>query len=137
MRIPVNSLKCFGATALLALAIGATGCHSNPDRTTGQAINDKMTAMNVNHALSSDAVLKYPDVHVQVYNGQAQLTGFVDTEQQRKRAAELTATVPGVTQVINEITLKPEPTGRAQIRDVTGDVNHPNRDYNQTQPPPR
>ncbi|HZR17510.1 MAG TPA: BON domain-containing protein [Verrucomicrobiae bacterium] len=137
MRIPVNSLKCFGAAALLALAIGATGCHSNPDRTTGQAINDKMIKLNVDHALSSDAVLKYPDVHVQVYNGQAQLTGFVDTEGQRKRAAEIAANVPGVTQVINEITLKPTPTGRAPIRDATGDVNHPNPNYNETQPPPR
>jgi len=111
------SLKRFGAVALLALGIGATGCHST-DRTTGQAINDKMTAYNVNHALGTDPVLKYPDVKVIVYNGNAQLTGFVDTDEQRVRAAELASRVPGVTQVINEITIKPAPTGRAAIHDV-------------------
>jgi len=64
-------------------------------------------------------------VHVHVYNGNAQLTGFVDTEEQRTRAAELAAGVQGVTQVINEITIKPSPTGRAQIRDVSRDPNLP------------
>jgi hyperosmotically inducible protein len=105
---------------MLVAAMGITGCSSH-DRTTGQAINDKMTSMNVSHALSNDAVLKYPDVKVNVYNGTAQLTGFVDTEEQRTRAAELASGVQGVTQVINEITIKPTPTGRATIQDVTRD----------------
>lgn len=111
------NLKTFGAATVLALTIGATGCHST-DRTTGEAINDKMTAYNVNHALGTDPVLKYPDVKVNVYNGNAQLTGFVDTDEQRTRAAEIASRVPGVTQVINEITIKPAPTGRAAIHDV-------------------
>jgi hypothetical protein len=135
MRIPVNDLKSFGAAALLALAIGATGCHSS-DRTTGQAINDKMTAFNIDHALNKDAVLKYPDVHVTVFNGNAQLTGFVNTEEQRNRAAEIAAGVQGVSQVINEITIKPAPTGRAQIRDVTRD-NGQLPPPNEQQPPPK
>jgi len=102
---------------LLALSMGFTGCATN-DRTSGQVINDTMIGHNVNHALNSDAVLKYPDVNVNAYNGTVQLTGFVDTDQQRARAAEIAAGVPGVTQVVNEITLKPTPTGRATIRDV-------------------
>ncbi len=123
------SLKTLGATALLAAGIGLTGCHSQ-DRSTGQAINDKMIGFNIDRALGNDQVLKYPDVHVHVYNGNAQLTGFVNTEEQRTRAAEIAAGVQGVTQVINEIRIKPTPTGRAQIRDVT-------RDQGQPQPPPR
>jgi hyperosmotically inducible periplasmic protein len=130
MRITIDSLRKLGTTALLALTIGVAGCASH-DRTTGRAIDDKMTAFNINRALGNDAVLKYPDVKVNVYNGNAQLTGFVDTEQQRSRAAEIAAGVQGVTQVINEITIKtPTPTGRANIRDVTHDNNI------QTTPPP-
>jgi len=117
MRITTNGLLTFGATALLALSMCFTGCATN-DRTSGQVINDTMIGHNVNHALNSDAVLKYPDVKVNAYNGTVQLTGFVDTDQQRARAAEIAAGVPGVTQVVNEITLKPTPTGRATIRDV-------------------
>ena len=115
MRITTNTtngLLTFGATALLALSMGFTGCATN-DRTSGQVIND---------ALNSDAVLKYPDVKVNAFNGTVQLTGFVDTDQQRARAAEIAAGVPGVTQVINEITIKPTPTGRATIRDVNPNV---------------
>jgi osmotically-inducible protein OsmY len=117
MIINKMNLYAFALAAVLGLAVAATGCHST-DRTTGQAINDTMIAHNVNHALGGDPVIKFPDVKVNVYNGNAQLTGFVDTEQQRARAAEIAAGVPGVTQVINEITIKPTPTGRAQIRDV-------------------
>jgi hyperosmotically inducible protein len=134
MRLTMNGLRVFGTSALLALVIGSAGCRSSSDRTTGQAINDKMIAYNVNRKLADDAVLKYPDVKVTVYNGNAQLTGFVDTEEQRVRAAELASAVPGVTQVINEITLKPTPTGRAAIRDVSRDANINN---NQPSPPPR
>jgi osmotically-inducible protein OsmY len=116
MRINIQTLNALGAASLLALAL-ATGCSSN-DRSTGQAINDKMTAHNVNSALSHDAEFKFPDVNVSVYNGNAQLTGFVDTEAQRQRAAQIASGVQGVTQVLNEITIKPPPTGRAAIRDV-------------------
>ena len=129
MRISTQTVKIFGTATLLAVVIGATGCSSNRDRSTGQAINDKMTSFNVGRALGDDPIFKYPDVRVHVYNGNAQLTGFVDTEDQRRKAAEIAANVPGVTQVINEITLKPTPTGRAAIRDVTG--------QNPPPPPPR
>lgn len=119
MRITANSLGILGSSIFLALAIGATGCRSSSDRSTGQAINDKMISYNVDRALANDSVLKYPDVKVHVYNGSAQLSGFANTEEQRNRAAEIAAGVQGVTQVINEITLKPAPTGRATIRNVT------------------
>ena len=129
MKINTNMLRAAGAATLLALVIGATGCHTNSDRTTGQAINDKMIHFNVDRALGNDPIFKYPDVKVRVYNGNAQLTGFVDSDEQRRKAAEIASGVPGVTQVINEITLKPAPTGRAVIRDVPGSENPP--------PPPR
>ena len=45
---------------------------------------------------------------------------IVETEEQRKQAAEIAAGVPGVRQVVNEIMLKPTPTGRATIRDPLG-----------------
>src|SRR5690349_8863950 len=117
MRIQKNSLRVLGTTALLALGLGVTGCHTT-DRTAGQAINDKMTAFNVRHELDRDPVLKYPDVKVNVYNGTAQLTGFVNTDEQRTKAAEIAANVQGVRQVINEITTKPQPTGRAEIHNM-------------------
>src|SRR5215467_4143715 len=93
-RMRINqTLQTLGVASLLALAL-ATGCSSN-DRSTGQAINDKMTAHSVNSALSHDSMFKFPDVNVSVYNGNAQLTGFVDTEEQRQRAAQIASGVQG------------------------------------------
>ena len=118
MRINKISLKLLGTASFLSLALGLTGCHT-AGRPTGQAINDKMTGYHVDRALDHDPVLKFPDVKVNVYNGAAQLTGFVSTDEQRTKAAEIAAGVPGVRQVINEITIKPEPTGRAEIHNMS------------------
>ena len=136
MSITDKGLRTYGAAVLASLALGVTGC-SSPDRTSGQAINDTLIDHNVGHALSTDPVLKYPDVKVNVYNGTAQLTGFVDSEEQRTRAAQIAAGVPGVTKVVNEITLKPTPTGRAPIQDVSRDPNAPVSDPNLPPPPPK
>lgn len=125
------------ATCLLALGLAGAGCHS-PGRTTGQAINDTMTAHNVKSALSDDPVYKYNDVDVKVYEGNAQLTGFVNSDQQRTRAAEIASKVQGVNQVINEITIKPTPTGPATIRNMepNGTVNQYQQNQYQQNPNP-
>lgn len=118
------TLRALGAAAMLALGMSVSGCHTE-GRTTGQAINDKMTAYDVDRALDHDPVLKYPDVKVSVFNGTAQLTGFVNTEQQRNQAAQIASNVQGVRQVINEITIRPQPTGRAEIRNMQPGPSEP------------
>ena len=139
MRMNNQILRVLGTVSLLALAFASAGCHS--DRPTGQVINDSMTAHNVKSALSHDPMYKFEDVDVKVYNGNAELTGFVNSDQQRTRAAEVAAHVPGISQVLNEIMLKPTPTGPAAIRDVTRDPNlpptPPPNQQNQPLPPPR
>ena len=118
MRIIHTKFSAVAAAVTMAIMVATSGCRSSGDRTTGQAINDKMTAFNVRRALDSDPVLKYPDVKVNMFNGQVQLTGFVNTDEQRARAAEIASSVKDVRQVVNEITIKPAPTGRAPIQDV-------------------
>ena len=45
-----------------------------------------------------------------------QLSGFVDTDEQKRRAGDIAKQAEGVTQVVNNISLKPagnmQPTGR-------------------------
>lgn len=128
MRINTYTLRVFGTATVLALGLSVSGCHT-AGRSMGQTINDKMTAHDVDQALDHDPVLKYPDVKVSVYNGTAQLTGFVNNNEQREKAAQIAANVQGVHQVLNEITIKPEPTGRAEIRNMSPQPGP-------TQPPP-
>ena len=100
------------------LALGVVGCSSGtPDRTSGQVKNDHQIASRVEEDLKEAPTFKFPDVKANVFKSSVQLTGFVETEEQRHRAADIAARVPGVTQVINNILIKYMPTGRAVIRD--------------------
>jgi hyperosmotically inducible protein len=98
--------------------LGITGCQSSSqsgDRSQGRALDDKHITERVQDALKSEPTYKYTDVGVRTFGGIVQLSGFVTTEDQRRRAQELTEQVQGVSQVVNNIVLKPEtltPTGR-------------------------
>ena len=95
-------LGFLGATTLL------TGCAGDRySRSTGQYIDDKTLSVRVSSALHGDSEYKFHDVDVHVYRGNVQLSGFVNTEEQKNRAAEIARTVQGVAGVENNITIKP------------------------------
>ncbi len=101
------------ALALLTLG-GIAGC-THPGnqytRSTGEYIDDHGIASRVKSALKDDAVYKYEDVNVTSFRGTVQLSGFVPTDEQKTRAADLASHVQGVLQVQNNITLTPKPLG--------------------------
>ena len=74
-------------------------------RTQGQTVDDNKLVADVKAALKASAVYKFPYVQVQAYNGVAQLSGFVMKETERQEAVELTLRVPGLREVINNISL--------------------------------
>lgn len=117
----LNLKKMFlvgGMSAMFAL----TGCemlnHHSGDRTMGRTLDDKTITSTVKHDLNREPVYKFGEVDVKTYDGVVQLSGFVDTEDQKHRAGDIARQAEGVTQVVNNITLKPQqqnnlqPTGR-------------------------
>jgi hypothetical protein len=106
----------------LALSLGLTaftGCMSsgtkNDGRTAGQVINDNRITSQLENNLNREPVYKFNGVAVKTFDGIVQLSGFVDTEQQKSRADQIAHNVPGVARVDNGISLKPQnlaPTGR-------------------------
>jgi hyperosmotically inducible protein len=68
-------------------------------------VADGTLTSRVKDALDND-VYKYPDVKVSTYNGTVQLSGFVDGQAQKTKAGTLAKAVPGVKEVINNITVK-------------------------------
>jgi hyperosmotically inducible periplasmic protein len=120
MKLTTKDLTRLGALALIAGVIGLGGCKSSSTRTPGVKFSDDRVASKVHKELASDPTFKYSDVRANVYDGSVQLSGFVETPEQRFRAGETAANVRGVKQVINEIMIKPMPTGRATIRDPLG-----------------
>ena len=109
---------------MAAMGLGVIGCasdHSDREshkRTTGRYIDDKVLTQKVKSALGDSEVYKFSDVKVNVYEGSVQLTGFVDTNEQRSKAEDIARNVRGVVSVQNEISLKPD-TQRVRERETT------------------
>lgn len=100
--------RLLSAPIALGMIILATGCAgSRYERSTGESIDDRATSGRVRSVLSDDAVYKYPDVKVTTFKGTVQLSGFVDTKDQKSRATELAKNSNGVKEVVNNITVKP------------------------------
>ena len=100
-------VQLLGVPFALALAIVVTGCAGNQyERSTGESVDDSATTGRVKRALSADKTYKYSDVKVTTFKGNVQLSGFVDSNDQKARATELAKTVSGVKEVENRITIK-------------------------------
>lgn len=106
--------KTLMATALAAsMAILAlTGCESSSNRSEGRQLDDRIVNSKVRDALDHDPTYKFSEVNVMTYGGVVQLSGFVNSDGQKSKAGALAKKVEGVHDVINNISLKPTPTGR-------------------------
>lgn len=96
--------------AILSLGVGAatfSGCAGTTTReSTGEYIDDAAITTKVKGAFVKDPVVKAIDVKVETFKGVVQLSGFVDSPEQKARAAEIASTVQGVSSVKNNITIK-------------------------------
>ncbi|WP_414661591.1 BON domain-containing protein [Horticoccus sp. 23ND18S-11] len=98
-------------TALLFVGTGlatlATGCAGTTTReSTGEYIDDATVTAKVKAAFVKDPLVSAMDVKVETFKGTVQLSGFVDTADQKAKAEAIAAGVTGVTSVRNNITLK-------------------------------
>jgi hyperosmotically inducible protein len=95
------------SVSALAIAGGLTGCAGDRyTQSTGERIDDKANSSRVRDRLSEDTQYKYDDVKVQTFKGVVQLSGFVNSRDQKNRAGDLAKKVEGVKEVENNITVK-------------------------------
>jgi hyperosmotically inducible protein len=112
-------------TALVAFVtgltiVGITGCSTyttgKDERSAGRALDDRNLATQIRHSLDQEPVYKFGNVDVKSFAGEVQLSGFVNSDDQRRRATEIASQTPGVMNVHNSLLLKPfagpTPTGR-------------------------
>lgn len=125
-RLLMRQLKNLMFGMGMAAVLATTGCaswHNDGDRTAGRVVDDNHVTGRVEDKLGAEPVYKFSDVDVKTFNGVVQLSGFVDTEEQKARAGEVARSVEGVANVVNNITLKSRdtltPTGR------TNELNRP------------
>src|SRR5262249_26568091 len=101
-----NSKLVVSLGSLIA-AMTFTGCVSDYDRSSGRVMDDHRITGKVTSNLNHSPVYKFPHVTVVTYNGVVQLSGFVYKDEQKTEAAEVAKRVPGVREVINNISMAP------------------------------
>lgn len=99
------------ALALSGLALSGVGCAGTREqRSTGAYLDDKGIDARVKTALFRDPDVSGFDVKVETFRGNVQLNGFVDTVEQKERAAQIVREVNGVRMVTNNLEVKPPGT---------------------------
>jgi hyperosmotically inducible protein len=97
--------RCSAALLAALFGLATVGCAH--DTTVGQKIDDTTVTAKVKAALLADPDVKGTAVQVETLQGQVQLSGFVDSEAQARRAVDVASHVQGVDRVINKMSVKP------------------------------
>jgi hyperosmotically inducible periplasmic protein len=79
---------------------------SGTARSAGEVIDDGVVTTKVKAALIADTAVKAHEVNVETREGVVKLSGFVDSNDAKSKAAELAGRVAGVKQVQNDIRVK-------------------------------
>ncbi|HEY3760577.1 MAG TPA: BON domain-containing protein [Verrucomicrobiae bacterium] len=104
----LNLALCLGLMTTAAVTT-TTGCAGNQyNRSTGEYIDDSSLKSRVTDALHDNPDYKFDGVNVDIYRGTVQLSGFVNTDDQKSRAEDIAKGVQGVKKVVNNISLKPQ-----------------------------
>lgn len=95
------------AGSVAMIAISSVGCSgSRYHRSTGAYLDDKSISAKVKTELYADPEVKGTQVSIESYQGNVQLSGFVDSQAQKDRAAEIARRVSGVQWVKNDLVVK-------------------------------
>jgi osmotically-inducible protein OsmY len=88
--------------------VGVTGCTtgSRYEQSSGEQYDDHNTSARVKDALAEDTEYKYGGVSVETFKGTVQLSGFVNSRDQKNRAGDLAKQVASARHVVNNITVK-------------------------------
>jgi hyperosmotically inducible protein len=97
-------LAVIGALAASGLAGGCAATRTHDS--TGEYIDDTGITTKVKAALLKDDAVKSFEISVQTMKGVVQLSGFVDTSDQKYSAGKDAASVTGVTDVSNNLIVK-------------------------------
>ena len=113
--VTIGRISAVIGVAALAGCSSMKSSSSSDERSDGRIKDDKHITEAVEKKLKSDPVYKFGAVEVKTYSGIVQLSGFVNSQDQSRRAEELTRSVGGVSQLLNALALKPQPVPRQPV----------------------
>ncbi len=98
--------KSYVVIIALCMLVALVACQTPAGRSAGEVVDDGTITTEIKAKLLNDSVTKGLAVSVQTFEGAVTLTGAVDTEAQRAKAAEIASSVKGVKKVNNLVTIK-------------------------------
>lgn len=103
----MKQLKSISTFFFAVLFMSVVGCAGSPKQEgTGEYVDDTVITTKVKAAIFNEPTLKSAEINVETFKGVVQLSGFVSTEANRYKAAEVARSVKGVTNVKNDMRLK-------------------------------
>ena len=104
----MKQLSKYLSAFFLAIAlVSVVGCASTSKQEgTGEYIDDSVITTKVKAAIFNEPTLKSAEINVETFKGVVQLSGFVNSQADINKAAELARSVKGVTSVKNAMRLK-------------------------------
>ena len=102
-------MKNILVAAMVAFAaVYSAGCSvPSGQRSVGDVVDDSTITTRVKARFVEDKIVSANRINVETLKGVVQLSGFATSEEERQRAAQIAASVPGVKQVQNAIAVKP------------------------------
>lgn len=103
-----STTKFFSFSFLAAvLLMAVVGCASTSKQSsTGEYIDDTVITTKVKAAILDEKELKVTEINVETFKGVVQLSGFVSSQSDINRAADIARGVTGVKSVKNDMRVK-------------------------------
>lgn len=107
---PVYNSKARGAlVVIVATAVLAIGCASTPtQQSVGEYASNTVLEGRVKSSLLADPETSGLAIKVESFKNAVQLSGFVESEQEKQRAGEVVSNTTGVDQVFNDLIVRSE-----------------------------
>lgn len=103
----MKQLKTVTTISLAILFAALLGCASTAQKEgTGEYIDDSVITTKVKAAVLNEETLKSSEINVETFKGVVQLSGFVNSQADINKAAEVAKNIKGVTSVKNDMQLK-------------------------------
>lgn len=109
MNTYTQSMFKFFSIAFLGAVLLATvvGCASTSKQaSTGEYIDDTVITTKVKTAILEDKDLKVTEINVETFKGVVQLSGFVSSQSDINKAANIARSVNGVKSIKNDMRVK-------------------------------
>ena len=103
----MKQLKSISTLFFAVLFMSVVGCAGSPKQEgTGEYVDDTVITTKVKTAIFNEPTLKSAEINVETFKGVVQLSGFVSSQANIYKAAEVARSVKGVTNVKNDMRLK-------------------------------